>query len=144
MAGLEAVGYIGEFFALCGISSVRNFLPTFVFLLIVAIFSGGANCPQIINQLGQSVPPALLSAWSLALFGFMAMAELYANWNDTVREMLNETNWEKYFKPAFAFLFALAVGSPETAAAVSSAVPGTIVDGQTVAEVTNQVDALAG
>lgn len=143
MGGLGAIGYIGEFFALCGISSCRNFLPTFVFLIIAATLPGSSFCPQAVEQLAHSVPSALLSGWSLALFGFMAMFELYANWNDTVREMLNETNWEQYFKPAFAFLFALAVGSPETAVAISSAVPGTIVDGQTVAEVTNQANVLA-
>lgn len=143
MGGLGAIGFIGEFFALCGISSCRNFLPTFVFLVIAATLPGSSVCPQAVEQLAHSVPSALLSEWSLALFGFMAMVELYANWNDTAREMLSGTNWEKFFKPAFAFLFAMAVGSPETAAAISSAVPGTIVDAQTIAEVTNQANAVA-
>lgn len=143
MSGLDVIECIGVLFALCGISSLRNFLPTFVFLLIAATLPRYSHCPDLINQLAQSVPPPILSGWSLVLFGTLAMVELYANWNDTAREMLSDMNWEKYFKPMFAFLFALVIGSPETAAAVSSAVPGTIIDAQTVAAVTSQANVLA-
>lgn len=118
MDGLSFVTEIGGLFALCGIACMRNFLPTFVFLVLARMAPGMAHCPDALLELAHQVPAAMLTDGALLLFGAMAALELFANWNQTAREFLEEGAWDTYTKPFYAFVFAVVVGAPEAAAAV--------------------------
>lgn len=136
---VQAVGAIGQLFALCGVSCMRNFIPTFVFLLLAATLPKCSFCPDALRQCAASVPESLLGGWSLLFFGVLALAELYANWNATIREMLDDANWEKYFKPAYAFIFAMIMGTPEAAEATAQVANQVSQVSNAVAESPSQV-----
>ena len=114
----EIIERIGGLLVLCGIASIRNFLPTFVFLMAARFLPGFEWCPAALQDLAAGVPAVMLGDWVLGLFGALAVVELVANWNDTVREVLEDSSWETYFKPLYAFVFSVVAGAP-----VAEAVP---------------------
>ena len=121
------VANIGGLLALCGIASFRSFLPTFLLLAIARFAPGIEGCPQELLDVIAQVPRSMLGDGVLALFGVLAAAELAANWNDTMRQILEDADFDLYFKPFYAFVFAIVAGAPaqEAVSAAASAVPST-------------------
>lgn len=115
------VANIGGLLALCGIASFRSFLPTFLLLAIARFAPGIEGCPQELLDVIARVPESMLSDGILALFGVLAAAELVANWNDTVRQILEDADFDLYFKPFYAFVFAIVAGAPVEASAPAQA-----------------------
>lgn len=116
------IAEIGGLLALCGIASFRSFLPTFLLLAVARFAPGFEGCPQAILDVAAHVPEVMLGNGVLALFGVLAAAELVANWNDDVRQILEDSDFDLYFKPFYAFVFAIVAGAPsETSAAAAQA-----------------------
>lgn len=111
---------IGGLLALCGIASFRSFLPTFLLLVLARLAPSLEGCPQTLLDVAACVPEVMLSDGVLVLFGVLAVTELVANWNDTVRQILEDSDFDLYFKPFYAFVFAIVAGVSADAAAVPS------------------------
>lgn len=111
---MDVITQLAGLLALCGIASIRNFMPTFIFCMACRFGPQCGWCPTTLAQMSSQVPPLLLTDGALALLGAMALLELFANWNETARAFFEEANWETYTKPFYAFVFALVVGAPET------------------------------
>ena len=131
---------ISELLAICGIASFRNFLPTFLLLFAARLAQGAENCPQALLDLAAGVPEVMIGNGVLTLFGILAVVELVANWDETVRQILEDTDFDLYFKPFYAFVFAIVAGAPaETAgqlgAAASAAAQPVLSATQSVAAV---------
>ena len=124
----SVIAEIGELLALCGIASVRSFLPTFIVLFVARLAQGAENCPQALLDVVAGVPEVMIGNGVLTLFGILAVVELVANWDETVRQILEDSNFDLYFKPFYAFVFAIVAGAPaETVGqlgAAASAVSG--------------------
>ena len=127
----EIVANISGVLALCGIASFRSFLPTFLLLAIVRFTRDLEGCPQAILDAAAHVPEPMLSNGIITLFFFLAVAELVANWSETMRQLLEDSDFDRYFKPFYAFVFAIVAGTPlaealpvqEAASAAASAGP---------------------
>ena len=108
----EIVANISGVLALCGIASFRSFLPTFLLLAIVRFTRDLEGCPQAILDAAAHVPEPMLSNGIITLFFLLAVAELVANWSETMRQLLEDSDFDRYFKPFYAFVFAIVAGTP--------------------------------
>ena len=108
----EIVANISGVLALCGIVSFRSFLPTFLLLAIVRFTRDLEGCPQAILDAAAHVPEPMLSNGIITLFFLLAVAELVANWSETMRQLLEDSDFDRYFKPFYAFVFAIVAGTP--------------------------------
>ena len=136
MHELSAVTAIGGLFALCGISCVRNFLPTFVFLLVCRVLGESSLASSELAQFAHAVPPVLLGAPSLALFAGLSALELSANWSPMVRDLLSDQNWDQYTKPFYTLVVGLVIGAPAAEQIVEVASPEAVA---AAASMTNAV-----
>ena len=115
---LPLISSISSLLALCGISSLRNFTPAFCFALGKRFLTGWAHCPEPMRAMFDRVPDWVSCDVSLVVLGLLAFWELLANWNDTARELLDELQWDKYFKPVFAFAATYILVLPDHAGAL--------------------------
>lgn len=127
---------------------MRMFAPIFLFGVICRFLPAYNWCPQGIVELAAKCPSFLTGDFGLCVFGVLGVIEVVANWDDTIRELISESNIDTYVKPVFAALTAYSILTPEqtkvvaevvgetaNAVAVSNAVAGTVgVVGQGVAE----------
>ena len=104
------------FLALCGIVSIRNFMPAFIFALGKRLSLEWAECPESLRALFERAPDWLSSDFTLVVLAALAIWELLANWNDSARELLDETKWDVYIKPIVAFLASYALFTPNQSA----------------------------
>lgn len=121
---MDAISSIAGLLMLCGISSVRMFAPAFLFGVICRCLPGCSWCPSGIVDLAASCPSFLTSNFGLFVFGVLGTLEVVANWDDSIRELISETNIEKYAKPVFATLISYSICTPEQAQALSAVVNG--------------------
>ena len=121
---MNAIASIAGLLSLCGISSVRMFAPTFLFGVICRYLPAYDWCPDGIVELAGSCPPFLTSDFGLAVFGVLGLLEVVANWDDTVRELISESNIETYVKPVFAAVVAYSICTPEQIQVLSAVVDG--------------------
>ena len=56
MNEMSLIAEIGGLFALCGISCMRNFTPTFVLLVAARFLPQHGGCPDFLNQIAASIP----------------------------------------------------------------------------------------
>ena len=121
---MDAISSIAGLLSFCGISSMRMFAPTFLFGAICRFLPAYSWCPSEISELAASCPPFLTGDFGLCVFGVLGVLEVVANWEDSVRELLSETNIEKYVKPLFAALVSYSICTPEQMQVLSAAVEG--------------------
>ena len=121
---MDAITSIAGLLTLCGISSVRMFAPTFLFGAMCRFLPGCSWCPSGIVDLAASCPSFLTGNFGLFVFGVLGTLEVIANWDDSIRELISETNIEKYAKPVFATLISYSICTPEQAQALSAVVNG--------------------
>ena len=121
---MDAISSIAGLLSLCGIASVRMFAPTFLFGLICRVLPTYSWCPEGVSELAASCPPFLTGNFGLCVFGVLGVLEVVANWDDSIKELISETNIEKYAKPVFAILVSYAICSPEQAQVLSAVVNG--------------------
>lgn len=121
------------------------FAPTFLFGVICRYLPSYSWCPPGVTELAASCPSFLTGDLGLCVFGVLGVLEVVANWDDTVRELLSETNIETYAKPVFAALVSYSICTPEqmqVLSAVVEGIPGVMpvaCDSATVESVTNAV-----
>ena len=90
--------------ALCGITSFRMFTPTFLYLVLIR-YGEHLEClaARVANY--QSLTPVWMTNdfifWSLAI---LAVLEIAANWNSTIREFLTGTKFDECAKVVFSAL----------------------------------------
>ena len=108
--------------SLCGISSVRMFAPTFLFGLICRVLPTYCWCPDGISEIAANCPPFLTGNFGLFVFGVLGAIEITANWDDSLKEVISETNIEKYAKPVFAMLASYSICTPEQTQVLSAAI----------------------
>ena len=121
---MEAISLIAALLSFCGISSMRMFAPAFLFGAICRFLPAYSWCPSEIVALAESCPPFLTGDFGLCVFGVLGVLEVVANWEDSIRELLSETNIETYVKPLFALLASYAICSPEQMQVLSAVVDG--------------------
>jgi hypothetical protein len=100
------------------------FAPTFLFGAICRFLPAYSWCPTEISQLAESCPHFLTGNFGLCVFGVLGVLEVVANWEDSVKELLSETNIETYVKPLFAVLTSYAICTPEQMQVLSAVVDG--------------------
>ncbi len=121
---MDGISSIARLLAYCGISSVRMFAPTFLFGLICRFMPTFSWCPDGISKMAESCPHFLSSNFGLVIFGVLGVLEVVANWEDSIKELLSETNIETYVKPLFAAITTFSICTPEQAQVLSAAVNG--------------------
>ena len=107
------ISSIAGLLSLCGISSMRMFAPTFLFGAICRFLPEYSWCPEGIARIAQSCPSFLTSDFGLCVFGVLGVLEVIANWDDSVRELISESNIDTYVKPVFAMLMTYSILTPE-------------------------------
>ena len=143
---MDAISSIAGLLSFCGISSMRMFAPTFLFGAICRFLPVYSWCPAEISKLAESCPHFLTSDFGLCVFGVLGILEVAANWEDSIREVLSETNIEMYAKPLFAALASYSLCSPEQLQVLSAVIdgdPGVLCDPAATNVVTNVVAAAA-
>ena len=121
---MDAISSIAGLLALCGITSVRMFAPTFLFGLICRVLPAYSWCPEGISELAANCPPFLTGNFGLAVFGVLGAIEIAANWEDSLRELISESNIETYAKPVFAAIVSYSICTPEQMQVLSAAIDG--------------------
>lgn len=129
---MDTISSIAGLLSFCGISSMRMFAPTFLFGLICRFLPAYSWCPDEVTNLAASCPSFLTGNFGLFVFGVFGILEVVANWEDSIKEWISETNIETYVKPVFAAVTSCALCSPEQAQ-VLSAVVGGVPDAMTMA-----------
>ena len=119
---MDAISSIAGLLSFCGISSMRMFAPTFLFGAICRFLPAYSWCPAEISKLAESCPHFLTSDFGLCVFGVLGMLEVAANWEDSIRELISETNIETYAKPLFAALASYSLVSPEQMQVLAAAI----------------------
>ena len=121
---MDAISTIAGLLSLCGISSMRMFAPTFLFGAICRFLPAYSWCPAEISKLAYSCPHFLTSDFGLCVFGVLGVLEVAANWEDSIKELISETNIEMYAKPLLAAIASYSICSPEQMQVLSAAVDG--------------------
>lgn len=121
---MDMISTIAGLLSLCGITSVRMFAPTFLFGLICRVLPAYSWCPEGISELAANCPPFLTGNFGLFVFGVLGAIEIAANWEDSLRELISETNIETYAKPVFAMLVSYSICTPEQMQVLSAAMDG--------------------
>ncbi len=103
---------------------MRMFAPTFLFGAICRFLPAYSWCPEEISELAASCPPFLMGNFGLCVFGMLGLLEIVANWEDSIKELISETNIETYAKPLFAALASYSICSPEQMQVLSAVVDG--------------------
>ena len=116
------ISSIAALMSLCGISSMRMFAPTFLFGVICRFLPEYSWCPEGIARIAESCPSFLTSDFGLCVFGVLGALEVVANWDDSVRELISESNIDTYVKPVFATLMACSILTPEQTKVVAAVV----------------------
>ena len=109
----------------CGVTSLRMFLPTFLYLLLLRCHGTLAEwgaCPQMLADLAAATPAWMSHDATLLVFGVLALLEYLALHNDDLREFMTGT-LDKYAKAVFTFLVTYSFISPEQAAQVKDLAP---------------------
>ena len=113
---MNILSEFSAFLALCGIVSIRNFMPVFFFALGKRLSLEWAGCPEPLRTLFERAPDWLSCDFTLVVLAALAIWELLANWNDSARELLDETKWDIYIKPIIAFLASYVLLAPHQSA----------------------------
>lgn len=121
---MDTISSIAGLLSFCGISSMRIFAPTFLFGAICRFLPAYSWCPEEISELAASCPPFLMGNFGLCVFGMLGVLEMAANWEDSIKELISETNIETYAKPLFAVLAGYSICSPEQMQVLSAVVDG--------------------
>ena len=135
MLSTDPITAIATALSFCGISSLRNFMPTFLLAMSARFLTHWQNCPDCLACLAEKTPAWLTSDIGLGVLGILAGLEAVANWSDTIRSFLEDIDYDSYAKPIFALCGSFAILTPEHIQTVQQAAESTITqsDGSTIA-----------
>jgi len=101
-----AVGVISQILAMCGLVSIRMFLPVFLYFLLMRLALVWPDyVPELVRQMAEHTPAWQVSPVFLTVFGVLAAVELAAVRNPDVKEFLVE-DFDRYAKPVISILLA--------------------------------------
>lgn len=100
---------------------MRMFAPTFLFGAICRFLPAYEWCPEGVIRLAENCPSFLTGDFGLCVFGVLGVLEVVANWDDSVRELISESNVDTYVKPVFATLITYSILTPEQIQVVTTA-----------------------
>lgn len=109
MTPMVAIGVISQVLTLCGLVSIRMFLPGFLYFLALRLAVEYPRfAPELVAKLASQTPAWQISWPFLAVLCLLACAELAAVRNPDVKQFLVE-DLDRYVKPVMAILLALGV-----------------------------------
>lgn len=90
--------------SLCGIASIRMFTPVFIYMLLIR-YGGQVECLAAgVAKLQEMTPAWMNNDIIFVVFGVLAVLEIAANWNNTLRELLTSTKFDECVKVVFSVL----------------------------------------
>ena len=120
-----AVGVISQVLALCGLVSIRMFLPVFLYFLAMRLALVWPDCmPELVRQMAEHTPAWQTSTAFLTVFGVLAALELAAVRNPDIKTFLVE-DFDRYAKPVISILLACGVATTAQTLEVKKLVDGT-------------------
>ena len=104
-----AIGVISQVLALCGLVSIRMFLPVFLYFLTMKLtLVWPDHMPELVRQMAEHTPAWQVSPVFLAVFGVLSVLELAAVRNPDIKTFLVE-DFDRYAKPVISILLTLGV-----------------------------------
>ncbi len=98
------INAISMLVSLCGIASIRMFTPVFLYMVLIR-YGGQLECLAAGVAKLQAMTPAWMNNDLLfVFFGALAVLEIVANWNTTLREFLTSTKFDECVKVVFSAL----------------------------------------
>ena len=111
MTPMVVINVISQVLALCGLVSIRMFLPVFLYFLAMRLtLVWPDHAPELIRQMAEHTPAWQTSSLFLTVFGVLSVVELAAVRNPDIKEFLVE-DFDRYAKPVIAVLLSLGVVS---------------------------------
>ena len=124
-----AIGVISQVLALCGLVSIRMFLPVFLYFLTMRLtLAWPDHMPELIRQMAEHTPAWQVSSVFLTVFGILSVLELAAVRNPDIKTFLVE-DFDRYAKPILSIL--LTCGVVTTAEALETK---KLIDGVTMVQ----------
>ena len=109
MAPAAAIGLISQVLALCGLVSIRMFLPAFLYFLTMRLsLAFPEYAPEMVRQMAEHTPAWQVSYVFLTILGVLAAAEIAAVREPNIKEFLVE-DLDKYAKPILSILLVCGV-----------------------------------
>ena len=109
MTPAVAIGVISQVLALCGLVSIRMFLPVFLYFLTMRLALVWPDyAPELVRQMAEHTPAWQTSTAFLTVFGVLAAIELAAVRNPDIKTFLVE-DFDRYAKPIISLLLTLGV-----------------------------------
>ena len=115
MTASVAIGVISQVLAVCGVVSIRMFLPVFLYFLsmkLLLVWPEIPLIPEFVRQMAEHTPGWQVSPVFLTVFGILAGLELAAMRSPDIKEFL-QGDFDRYAKTALSIL--LACGMMNTA-----------------------------
>jgi len=109
MTPAVAIGVISQVLALCGLVSIRMFLPVFLYYLTMKLaLVWPDHMPELVRQMAEHTPEWQVSPVFLTVLGVLAAVELAAVRNPDVKTFLVE-DFDRYAKPIVSILLTFGV-----------------------------------
>ena len=108
---MDTIFVISQLLALCGLVSIRMFLPVFLYCFAMRLILAHPNwtlIPEVIRQQAQNIPEWQTNAYFLIVLGILAALELAAVRNPDIKEFLIE-DFDRYAKPIVSILLSFGV-----------------------------------
>ena len=125
MTPAVAIGVISQVLALCGLVSIRMFLPVFLYFLAMRLALVWSDyAPELVRQMAEHTPAWQVSPVFLTVLGILAAAELAAVRNPDIKTFLVE-DFDRYAKPIISILLACGVMTTAQAMETKELIGGT-------------------
>ena len=109
MTPAVAIGVISQVLALCGLVSIRMFLPIFLYFLVMRLTLVWPDVmPELVRQMAEHTPAWQTSSVFLTVFGILSVLELAAVRNPDIKTFLVE-DFDRYAKPIISILLTCGV-----------------------------------
>ena len=127
MTPAVAIGVISQVLALCGLVSIRMFLPVFLYFLAMRLAHAWPDCaPELVRQMAEHTPAWQTSTAFLTVFGILAALELAAVRNPDIKTFLVE-DFDRYAKPVISILLTLGVMTAAQSLEAKKLIDGTVM-----------------
>ena len=109
MTAVFWIGQLSQLFALCGLISIRIFLPAFLYFFALRLAQIYPDFfPELILEAAQKTPSWQLSTLFLSILGVLGVLEIAAMRSAELKTFLAE-DFDRFFKPVMAMLLAAGV-----------------------------------
>ena len=122
-----AIGVISQVLALCGLVSIRMFLPVFLYFLTMRLTLIWPDyMPELVRQMAEHTPAWQVSPVFLTVLGVLAAVELAAVRNPDIKTFLVE-DFDRYAKPVISILLTCGVVTTAQALEARKLIDGTVM-----------------